>query len=97
MLATLKQLPLATLNVILLLFLYSLSRLSACVSLLVILVMMLSDSPCERTRKWETCPILKEDRSLMRVAGASVTKTVKLGVSRATVSEVMLTHTSHGK
>jgi hypothetical protein len=31
------------------------------------LVIVLSNSPCERIGKWETCPILKEDRSLVRV------------------------------
>jgi hypothetical protein len=31
------------------------------------LVIVLSDSPCERIGKWETCPILKEDRSLVHV------------------------------
>jgi hypothetical protein len=28
---------------------------------------VLSDSPCERIGKWETRPILQEDRSLVRV------------------------------
>jgi hypothetical protein len=31
------------------------------------LVIVLSDSPCESIGKWEICPILKEDRSLVRV------------------------------
>jgi hypothetical protein len=31
------------------------------------LVTVLSDSPCERLGKYEICPILKEDRSLLRV------------------------------
>jgi hypothetical protein len=31
------------------------------------LVIVLSDSPSERIGNWETCPILKEDRSLVRV------------------------------
>jgi hypothetical protein len=31
------------------------------------LVTVLSDSLCERIRKWETCPILKEGRSLVHV------------------------------
>jgi hypothetical protein len=31
------------------------------------LVIALSVSPCERITKWETCPILKEDRSLVCV------------------------------
>jgi hypothetical protein len=31
------------------------------------LVTVLSDSPCERIGKWETCPILKEDRSLVHI------------------------------
>jgi hypothetical protein len=30
-------------------------------------VTVLSDSPCEEIVKWETCSILKEDRSLARV------------------------------
>jgi hypothetical protein len=32
-----------------------------------VLVIELSDSPCERIGKWETSPILKEDRLLVRV------------------------------
>jgi hypothetical protein len=31
------------------------------------LVIVLSDSPCEKIEKWETCPILKEDRTLVPV------------------------------
>jgi hypothetical protein len=31
------------------------------------LVIVLSDSPFERLGKWETCPILEEDRWLVRV------------------------------
>jgi hypothetical protein len=38
-------------------------------------VIVLSESPCERTGKWETCPILKEDIVGLRLAGASVIKT----------------------
>jgi hypothetical protein len=49
-LATLKELQLATLNVLCLFTLCS-----ACVSALMI---VLNDSPCERIGKWETCPIL---------------------------------------
>jgi hypothetical protein len=46
------------------------------------LVIVLSDSSCERIGKLENCQILKE-----RLAGASLTKTaILLGVSRATVS-----------
>jgi hypothetical protein len=58
-LATMKELPLATLNV--LPFVYVLSaRVSA-------LLIVSNGSPCERIGKWEICPILKEDRSLVRV------------------------------
>jgi hypothetical protein len=54
--ATLKELQFATLNVVFCLFtLYTVST----------LVVVLSDSPCERIGKWETCLILKEDRSLV--------------------------------
>jgi hypothetical protein len=43
---------------------------------------VLSDSLCERIRKWKTCLIFKE-----HLAGESVTRTVKLlGVSRARFS-----------
>jgi hypothetical protein len=56
---TLKELYLATLNVLLPL----LKLCSACASVLVI---VLTDNQCERIVKWETCPILKEDRSLVR-------------------------------
>jgi hypothetical protein len=60
LLAALKEFQLATLNV-LIPFVYFYS---ACVSVLVI---MLSDSARERIGLWETCPILKEDRTLVRV------------------------------
>jgi transposase len=53
---------------------------------------VLSDSPCERIGKWETYPILKEDRSLVPAKTATL-----LGVSRATVSKVMSAYTNHGK
>jgi hypothetical protein len=59
-LATLKELQLAILNVFFHLFTISSARVSA-------LLIVLSDSPCERIGKWETCPILKEDTSLVRV------------------------------
>jgi hypothetical protein len=58
-LATLKELQLATLYV--LPFVYTPSvRVGA-------LVIVLSESTYERIGKWETCPILKEVRSLVRV------------------------------
>jgi predicted transcriptional regulator len=62
-------------------------------------VIVLSDSLCERIGKQKTCPILKEDISLVRVLdGESVTKTATLlGVSRATVSNVMSACMNHGK
>jgi hypothetical protein len=53
----LKELQLATLNR---LFTHCSDRVSA-------LVIFLSDSPCEEIGKWEACPVLKEDRSLVRV------------------------------
>jgi predicted transcriptional regulator len=61
-------------------------------------VIVLSDSPCERIGKWETCPILKRGQVIdVCLAGASVTKTAKsLGVSRVTVSKVMSAYTNHG-
>jgi hypothetical protein len=81
-LATLKELQLATLNV--LLFVYTCSdHVSA-------LVIVLSDSPCESTGKWETVG--------MHLAGTSVIKTVTLlGVLRVTVSKVMSAYTSLGR
>jgi hypothetical protein len=42
------------------LFIFCSARVSALVS-------VLSESLCESIGKWETCPILKEDRSLVRV------------------------------
>jgi hypothetical protein len=56
------------------------------------LVIVLSDNPWERIGKWETWPILKEERSLVCIlAGVSVTKIVTLlRVSRATVSRLCL-------
>jgi hypothetical protein len=51
---------LATLNVLLPFVVVCSARVSA-------LMIMLSDSPWERIRKWETCPIVKEGRSLVRV------------------------------
>jgi hypothetical protein len=59
---------------------------------------VLTESPCERIGKLETCPILKEDRSHSDIAGASVIKTATLlGVSRANISEVMSAYMNHGK
>jgi predicted transcriptional regulator len=59
---------------------------------------MSSDNPCERIVKWKTCPILKEGKLLVCLAGASVTKTATLlGVSKATVSEVMAACKNHEK
>jgi hypothetical protein len=55
------------------------------------LVIVLSDSLCERIRKWETCPILKEDRSLLRVNLEHLKQKTAtlLDVSRAAVSKVI--------
>jgi hypothetical protein len=55
MLSTLNELRLATLNVLFRLFPLCSAHVSA-------LVIVLSGSPCERIGKWETCPILKENR-----------------------------------
>jgi hypothetical protein len=57
----LKELKLATLNVFRL-FTFCSARDSVSV-----LVIVLSDSPCERMGKCEACSIFKEDRSLVRV------------------------------
>jgi hypothetical protein len=59
-LVTLKEIRLATLNVFFSLFTLYSARVRP-------LVIVLSDSPCERIGKVETCPFLKEDRSLVRV------------------------------
>jgi hypothetical protein len=59
MLVTLKELQLATV-----MFFYLFTLCCAHVSAL---VTVLSDSPCERLGKWETCLISKENRSLVRV------------------------------
>jgi hypothetical protein len=62
------------------------------------LVIVLNDSPCEIIGKWEAWPILKEKIFGAHLAGASVTKAAtSLGVSRATLSEVMSACTNHGK
>jgi hypothetical protein len=59
---------------------------------------VLRDSLCERIRKWKTCPIFIGQILGVHLAGASVTKTkMLLGVSRATVSKVMLAYMNHGK
>jgi hypothetical protein len=63
---------------------------------------VLRDSPCVRIRKWETCLILKEDRSRLiagvRLAGAPATKTaILLGISRATDPKVTLAYTNDRK
>jgi hypothetical protein len=61
-LATLKELKLATSNALFFFrfFIISTARVNA-------VVIVLSDSPCEGIGKWEACPILKEDSSLVRV------------------------------
>jgi hypothetical protein len=69
---------------------YFLHLFTLCSARVSALVIVLSDSQCERIGKWETCPILKQIIGA-RLAGASVTKTstlLVLGVSRATVSKV---------
>jgi hypothetical protein len=58
LLSTLKELQLATLNVFPLVILFS-AHVSA-------VVIVLSDSLCERIGKWGTCLILKEDGLLVR-------------------------------
>jgi hypothetical protein len=58
-LATLKELHLATLNVLLP---FVCTMHCSCQYIFV-----LDNSTCERIGKWETCPILKDDRSLARV------------------------------
>jgi RNase P/RNase MRP subunit POP5 len=59
------------------------------------LVIVWSDSLCERIGKWETSSIQIVGA---RLVGASVTETATiLSVSRATVSEVMSAFTNHGK
>jgi hypothetical protein len=71
-----------------------------CSARISVLVIVLSNSPCERIGKLESCPILNEDRSFVgaRLAGAPVTKaTTLLGVSRATVSKVMSACTNRGE
>jgi hypothetical protein len=64
-----------------------------------VLVIVLSDSLCERIGKWETCPILKEGTDhWYDLAEASVTKTATLlGVLTVTVSKVMSAYMIHRK
>jgi hypothetical protein len=46
----------------------------------------------------DTCPILKDNRSLMLIQLVHVTKTaILLGASTLTVSKVMLAYMIHGK
>jgi hypothetical protein len=60
------------------------------------LVIVLSDSPCERIGKLETFE--REPIVDGRLAAAGVIKTATLlGVSRATVSKVMSAYANHGK
>jgi hypothetical protein len=85
-LATLKELQLATRDVLFRFFTLCSARVST-------LVIVFSDSPLERIEKLETCPIVRS-----RLAGESVTKTATLlALSRATVSKVMSAYTNHGK
>jgi hypothetical protein len=64
------------------------------------LVIVLSDCPYEEIGKWDICPILKENRSLVRVSLEHLlykkTGTL-LGVSRGPVCKVMSAYTNHGK
>jgi hypothetical protein len=62
-------------------------------------VIVLSDSLCERIKKWETYLIFERGQIAdAHLARASVTKTAALlGVSRVIVSEVMSAYTAHGK
>jgi hypothetical protein len=90
-LAALKKLRWTTLNVLLFIFTICNARVSA-------LMLVLSDNPYERMRKWRLCPILKENIVGARLTGISVIKTAMLlDVLRATVSKVMLAYTNHGK
>jgi hypothetical protein len=63
------------------------------------LMIVLSDSPCERIGKWETCPILEKDTSLVRVYLEHLRQKIAalLSVSRATVSVVMSAYTNRVK
>jgi hypothetical protein len=62
------------------------------------LVIVLSDSPCERIGKWETSEFERGQIVGARLAGTSVRKpAILLGASRATVSKVMSAYTNHGK
>jgi hypothetical protein len=58
-LSTLKEIQLATL--------YVLSFVIRCSARVSALVIVFSDSPCEKIGNYNTFPILKEDRSLVRV------------------------------
>jgi hypothetical protein len=58
-LATLKELQLATLN--------ALHLFGPCSARVSASVMVLSDSPCEIIGKWETFPIFNEDKSKVSV------------------------------
>jgi hypothetical protein len=60
-------------------------------------MIVLSDNQCERIGKWEPYP--RGPIVGVHLAGASVARTgTLLGVSRATVSKVMLAYmTHHGK
>jgi hypothetical protein len=91
MLATLKELQLATL-----MFFHLFTLCCAHVSAL---VTVLSDSPCERTGKWETLSDFERGQIFgVHLDGASVKKhATLLGVLRTTVCEVMSAYTNDGK
>jgi hypothetical protein len=40
---------------------------TSCCARVSALMIVLSERTCERIGKWETCPILKEDKSLLHV------------------------------
>jgi hypothetical protein len=63
------------------------------------LAIVLSDSPYEGIRKWDTCPSFLRGHIIgLHLGGASMTETATLlGVSRMTVSEFTSAFTKHGR
>jgi hypothetical protein len=86
-LATLKELQLAMLNV---------NLFTLCSAHVSALVVVLSDSPCERIRKWDLSDFERGQICAFSWSICDKTATL-LSASRVKVSKVMSSYTNHGK